>query len=275
MMLFSIKKFQRHVFSTAILFSALLLPVAGLSEPISVITPRGATLEMIADFPAGNGPFAAVVLAPGQGYHMRLPAIEQTAKAMIAQQIAVFRFNWAYFSKDQKTGKPSDDLVAEIEDMTTVLAKARNDPRVSKDRFAVAGKSLGSIVAWHVLAKDQAIKGGLFLTPVCSRTWSGVSTNISPADENYPGVDMEKRALAFITGELDPLCSAPALYRFAAAAGGKVRVAIVGGDHSFSDPTIIGPAGDEVTMKNLQLVARLSADFVRTMMRRTNSNNQK
>lgn len=237
------------------------------AESIKLKTPRGATLDVIADFPAGNGPFPAIVLAPGQGYHMGLPAMEATAKQMVAQGISVYRFNWAYFSNDAKSGQPSKDYVAEIDDMTAVLTKARSDPRVAKDKIAVAGKSLGSIVAWQVLAKNKDVKGGVFLTPVCSRILDGATTPKPVADENYPDIGKEKRALAFIAGELDPLCSAPILYRYAAEAGGAARVSIIGGDHGFANPKITGSVGDEIMKNNVKLVALLSADFVAELMR--------
>ena len=145
------------------------------AEAMKLTTPRGASLEVIAEFPAGDGPFPVLVLAPGQGYHMGLPAMEATAKQMVAQGISVYRFNWAYFSNDAKNGQPSKDYVAEIDDMTAVLTKARSDPRVAKDKIAIAGKSLGSLVAWQVLAKNKDIKSGLFLTPVCSEMQSGAA----------------------------------------------------------------------------------------------------
>lgn len=237
------------------------------AQPIKLKTPRGAQLDVIAEFPAGDGPFVTAILAPGQGYHMGLPAIEQTAKEMVAQRIAVYRFNWAYFSNDAKSGQPSKDYVLEIEDMTAVLTKARSDPRVAKDKIAVAGKSLGSLVAWQVLAKNKDIKGGLFLTPVCSEIQSGSAIASSIAAKNYPDIGSEKRPLAFIAGESDPLCAAPVMYQYAAQAGGSTRVAIVGGNHGFANPKLTGALGDEAMKSNVRIVALLSADFVAELMR--------
>ena len=237
------------------------------AESIKLKTPRGATLDVIAEFPAGNGPFPAIVLAPGQGYHMGLPAMEVTAKQMVAQGISVYRFNWAYFSNDAKNGQPSKDYVAEIDDMTTVLNKARSDPRVAKDKIAIAGKSLGSLVAWQVLAKNKDIKGGLFLTPVCSEMQSGSAIASSIAAKNYPGIGNEKRPLAFIAGEADPLCAAPALYQYVSQAGGATRISIVGGNHGFAHPKLTGALGDEALKSNVKIVALLAADFVVELLR--------
>jgi len=95
---------------------------------------RGAPgdLDLIADFPPGGGPFPAGVLAPGEGYHMRLPAMERTAEALVAQGHAVYRFNWAYWSREPK-GKPAADLSSELDDIRRVLAAARSDRRVAAD----------------------------------------------------------------------------------------------------------------------------------------------
>jgi dienelactone hydrolase len=257
------KSFER----IALALMCCVISTACFAQSIKLKTPRGAQLEVMVEFPAGDGPFPALVLAPGQGYHMGLPAMEATAKQMVAQRISVYRFNWAYFSNDAKSGQPSKDYVAEIEDMTTVLNKARSDPRVAKDKIAVAGKSLGSLVAWQVLAKNKDIKGGVFLTPVCSQISDGAPMPKSVASENYPGITKEKRPLAFVVGELDPLCAAPILYRFAAEAGGATRVLIVGGDHGFANPKIADSFGDEIMNNNVKLVSLLSTDFVAELMR--------
>ena len=251
----------------AIALMCCIISTACFAQPIKLKTPRGAQLDVIAEFPAGDGPFATVILAPGQGYHMGLPAMEQTAKEMVVQRIAVYRFNWAYFSNDAKSGQPAKDYVAEIEDMTAVLNKARNDPRVVKDKIAVAGKSLGSLVAWQILAKNKDIKGGLFLTPVCSEIQSGSAIASSIAAENYRNIGNEKRPLAFIAGEADPLCVAPVLYQYVSQAGGPTRISIVGGNHGFAHPKLTGALGDEVMKSNVKIVALLAADFVAELMR--------
>jgi predicted alpha/beta-hydrolase family hydrolase len=137
---------------TAVLTLVLVvLPVELRAEALKLTTPRGAVLEVIAELPPGPGPFAAVVLAPGQGYHMNLPAIEQPAKRLLAQGVAVYRFNSAYFSRTSQSGSPSEDLSREIEDLATVIARVRSEPRIDQRKVSVGGKSLGSVVAWRLL----------------------------------------------------------------------------------------------------------------------------
>lgn len=232
------------------------------SATFTVTTQRGATVEVNAEFPRGSGPFPAIVLAPGEGYHMARPAMEQTAKSLVAHGVAVYRFNWAYFTATPKPGSPSEDLTQELQDLNAVLAIAEAEPRVARGKLSVGGKSLGSIVAWRALAGNRSLQAGLFLTPVCSHVPKGESVPLVVADENYPGAAEETRPLLFISGDRDPLCALPVLYRFAANAGGATRVSIVGGNHSFEAPTLMGDAASEAQARNLRSVAQIAASFL-------------
>lgn len=234
----------------------------GQAEALTVTTRRGAKLQAVADFPIGPGPFPAVVLAPGQGYYMARPALEQTARRLVSQGVAVYRFDWAYTSADPKPGSPSPDLANELQDLAAVLAAAAAEPRVNPGKLSVGGKSLGSVLAWRALAADKSLRSGLFLTPICSHVRKGESVPDAVADENYPGLAAEDRPLLFISGDQDPLCAPAVLYRFAATSGGSARVAIVGGDHSFENRALTGAAADEFRTRNIESVARLAAGFI-------------
>lgn len=95
-----------HLVPVGLASAALAAPA--LANPIVATTARGAFIHVLTDFPVGVGPFPTIILASGQSYHMTMPALDQTAKQMVAQDIAVYRFNWAYFSEDAKLGLPSD-----------------------------------------------------------------------------------------------------------------------------------------------------------------------
>lgn len=243
-----------------------VLACAGIATPAlgdnaHATTPRGAQVDVVADFPAGAGPFAAVVLAPGQGYHLALPALAQTAQQLVAQGIAVYRFNWAYFSNNPKAGRPSADLSNELEDLQTVLKLTRAETRIAQDKVSVGGKSLGSLVAWKALSIDPSLRAGVFLTPVCSRTSEGQPQDFS--DANYPGVTTERRPVLFVAGDHDPLCAPRVLYAFAAKSQGNIHVAIIGGDHGFENKTLVEPtAVDAARNRNINLVSLISASFI-------------
>lgn len=244
----------------------LVLACSGIAHPAlgdtaHTATPRGAQLEVVADFPAGAGPFPAVVLAPGQGYHLALPALAQTAQQLVAHGIAVYRFNWAYFSSNPKAGRPSDDLSNELEDLQSVLKMARAEPRVAQDKVSVGGKSLGSLVAWKALSSDPSLRTGVFLTPVCSRTSGAEAQDFS--DANYPGVTAERRPVLFVAGDRDPLCAPRVLYAFAARSHGNTHVAIIGGDHGFENKTLVESAAvDAARNRNISLLSHISASFI-------------
>lgn len=229
------------------------------AEDLSIATPRGVSLRAVATFPSGAGPFPAIVLAPGAGYHMALPIMEEAARQFVERGIAVVRFDWGYFSAEPK-GRPSKDLLLEVQDMAAVLERLRGDARVDKSRLFVGGKSLGSGVAWKLLSADKNLRGAVLLTPVCSATKDG--TVRSEAEENYPGIAGEKRPLLFLLGEQDLYCAASVMYRYASSAAGAVRVDVISGDHSFGTPSLNGDAGDAVKQRNARLSGELMADFV-------------
>lgn len=240
---------------------AALLSHAALAETGSATQPDGARLPILVDLPAGDGRFPAIVLAPGQGYHMSLPAMEATARALTEQGIAVFRFNWAYFSAEPP-GQPSDDLSKELQDLQAVLAVARQHPRVLANQLSVGGKSLGSLVAWRALTADPQLRSALLLTPVCSRVPKGEKQPRSEAKENYPGFETERRPTLLISGDSDPLCASSSLYEFAAVRAGTARLAIVGGDHSFEHRALPAAAAEAARKRNLAAVSALAASFV-------------
>jgi uncharacterized protein len=232
------------------------LSTSTLAQATQLVTPRGARIEVLAEFPAGaTGPVATVVLAPGSSYPMRQPLMAATARELLARGIAVWRFDWAYTTR-QPAGRPSPDLADEREDMRTVVDKARQDARVASDSLFVAGKSLGSGIAWQVLRADAALRGAVLLTPVCSERKG--ETVAAIGEENYPGLRQERRPLLLVAGDQDPVCEPATLYRFAATAGGPTRVAVIGGNHGFEQP---GRAGDAGT-RNVERAGELVADFI-------------
>jgi len=273
------RNYWLHEFNGSILIRVLkylsaLIVLSALSEKVAadelrITTPRGASVEVIADYPSGSGPFAAVILAPGQGYHMAAPLLVQTAQQFTARGIAVYRFNWAFYSKDPREGRPAPDFSTEFEDMTAVLDRVRGDTRIDRAKIIAAGKSIGSVVAWKVFSENKDLKAGLFLTPLCSRWQKEMNVFTPRVENNYPGIAEEKRPISFVFGDQDvAFCSPSILYRHAAQAGGAARVAVLAGDHSFANPALKGPEGEAAMLKNVGRAADLSADFVDTALQR-------
>lgn len=243
--------------------AGLLLLHAGPAWAQATVLQRadGTRLAALVDVPAGTARGPAVVLAPGQGYHMGLPALASTAQALQAQGLVVFRFNWAYLGAEPP-GRPSPDLSAELQDLQAVLQAARAHPRVDPQRIVVAGKSLGSVVAWRAFTADAQLQAALLLTPVCSRVPQGGGAPQPEGPQNYPGLAAERRPTLWIAGDADPLCEPGALYALAASAPKRPRVAIVGGDHGFEDRARPAAEAEAFRAANLKAVAALAAVFV-------------
>lgn len=248
--------------------AALLLFAAAhaFAQPITVPRGDGVSISAIVDLPAGAGKVPAVVLAPGQGYHMGLPVLESTARALNEQGIAVIRFNWGYFTAVPR-GQPSADLSAELRDLQAVLAAARAHARIDAQRVSVGGKSLGSGVAWRAFVADRQLRSALLLTPVCSRIPKGENAPRPEARENYPGLDAETRPSLWISGDADPLCAPALLYAFAATGQRHTRVAVVGGDHGFENRALPAAEAEAFRAVNLKAVTALIAGFVADVTR--------
>jgi dienelactone hydrolase len=231
-----------------LMIAMLLISIPVLADPTTVTTTRGAPITVLASFPEGTGPFPAVVLGPGTGT-MKQKINDVVEHELLKNNIAVFRFEWAFYVKD-KNGKPSDtDRSPEIEDFLTVIALAKADKHVNPNAIIVGGKSRGTVIAWHVLRNDPTLKGILQLTPVCSK--EGFT-----ADQLYPGIDKQNRPSLWIAGDGDSACHPRTLYSFLARAGGPARAAIVIGDHGLA------------TESTSHLTAELSADFVSAVVKK-------
>ena len=212
------------------------------ADNISLKTPRGASVTVVANFPPGPGPFPTVILGPGTGT-MKQKVNDVVENALIKHGIAVLRFEWAYYVKD-KNGKPSDfDNTPEIEDFAAVVALAKVDKRVDANAIVVGGKSRGSRIAWKILRNDPSLLGVLQLTPVCTKDGFTV-------DQLYPELQLESRPSLWISGNADPACNNKTLYNFLSLAGGPARIAILRGDHGLA-------------LENTSnIAAELAADFV-------------
>jgi predicted alpha/beta-hydrolase family hydrolase len=244
---------------SATLLLSLSLQVS--ADEFIVSSAHGGKVSVIAEFPDGPGPHPTLVLAPGQGYHMRLPVLEETGKALVRSGIAVFRFDWAYFTAAPR-GRPSEGLTKELQDVEAVISAARGHAKVDRRRMAIGGKSLGSGVAWRAFVADDSLRSAFLLTPVCSRVPAGQSVPKPEADENYPGFSGQQRPILLISGDSDPLCATQTLLRFAAGGSPKARVAIVGGDHSFESRGLEPSAAQAARSRDLAAVAAVAASFV-------------
>lgn len=186
-----------------------------------VTTPRGARVEIDLGHPSAPGARPALLLAPGAGYHRRLPLLDRLFNRGLQRGFIVCRFDWAY----QTAGTaPSPDGSAEAEDLRAVLDHLSADPFVDPRGLYVVGKSLGSIAGHQVAHADDRVRGEVLLTPVVRSQ--------QDLDRHYPGLASTDRPVLLVVGRQDgEHCSLPLLHAGLADATG-VTTLVVAGDHS-------------------------------------------
>ncbi len=241
------------------LFVLALFSSMARAEDLQLTTPRGATVHAAVIAPEGRpGKLPALVLAPGQGYHMDLPLLKDLATAAAARGVIVYRFNWAYFTAVPK-GQPADDLHTEIEDMKTVIEAARKDPRVDAGRIVVAGKSLGTLVSYSIFHADPAFKGLALLTPLCT---DPDQNGKAIGNESYPTFAAETRPMHLTLGNADSLCQLPALYDFLKDTKGNVSVSVFAGGHSLTFGQPGDPANAERDARNIGAAVAATSQWI-------------
>lgn len=159
---------------------------------------------------------AAVVLAPGQGYHRGLPLLKGAADALAAAGFLAVTFDWRYFTADTK---PSEDRSAERADLDEAIALARGQ------KLILAGKSMGA-----GLALDRAMGADL----------AGLALLTLPVRDVGHAVarlDYVRAPVLIVNGDTDPLCELATLHTLAARCMKPPRVVVVPGDHSFEGET--------------------------------------
>lgn len=231
----------------------------------TITTPRGENIQLISNFPKGNGPFPTLVIAPGAGYHMQLPLMEEIDRQLVNKGIAVIRFNWAYFHSKTRKASPSSNLDLEYEDFLTALNDAKTDPRTDKNALFIGGKSLGTGVAWRLFKNHPDLKALVLLTPICSKTDDGDTT--SEIEQNYPHLKNETRPILFILGDSDPACASHILLSYLSERKNNMTVSIIGGNHGFDNPHLNTQEAESFKQKNIQLASLLTKNFLQNQQK--------
>ena len=94
--------------------------------------------------------------------------------------------------------------------------------------MTLAGKSLGSLVAYEVFAADPGLRALALLTPLCVRHRGDGQ---SVMDESYPGLAGSKRRVIVLYGTEDPACNGDVLAAALGDGATNVTVLAVPGDH--------------------------------------------
>lgn len=202
------------------------------ADEIVLKTPRGAEIHMMRHIPTGIS-LPAIVIAPGQSCNSKNAIFESLGRTGSQRGVAVIRFEWNYCNTHPKTPIPSDDLKNEIEDFETVLEHTRFLTQIDKSRITIAGKSLGSVVAYSVFAQDAASKTLVLLTPVCSYVTGQDGKPLAVGEKNYPKIKEDSRPILMTMGNSDTLCLIPVLDDFLKDAKSNISTFKAEGDHGF------------------------------------------
>ena len=223
-------------------------------ESVTLKTSRGTEVSVTLHLPEGSD-LPAVVVAPGQSCNSKGPLFETLGNSGANEEVAVVRFEWSYCNSKPAQPMPSDDLKNEIEDFETVLAYAKAHSAIDENKIVLAGKSLGSIVAYAVFAKEPNAKGALLLTPVCSQPHS-------VCEQNYPKLKEDSRPVLMALGNKDSLCLLPVLFDYLKDSKGNISTVVAGGDHGFRVRDAAGAMDPEKTQKNINSVVTASLNWL-------------
>ncbi len=253
----------------SILFSSHVW--ASTSQAQQVLTPRGSAVQVLITAPDNAATAMPVlVIAPGQGYTMDGPILQDLAQQLAAKGILVYRFNWSYMSAQPK-GEPSADLSLEAEDMLSVVKLAKSDVRADLSQILLGGKSLGSIVSYKVFQADPSVKALVLLTPVCTNSYNDedalLPAPISAMDDNYPGLAAWNKPVLLVSGTKDPLCSQPMLYDYLKGTRGNFALVEVPGNHSWN---VSDDASSSLNSDNVSAATAITSQWVEQIIQ-TNS----
>lgn len=199
-----------------------------------------------------------VIVAPGQSCNSKGPLFEEMGIAGAKADFTIVRFEWAYCLTATPT--PSPNLINEIEDYQAVMAHALTLPQVDPARLVLAGKSLGSIVAYAVFSTTPAARALSLLTPVCSYTTDEEGRRLPEplrvCEENYPNLKDDPRSVHMAMGDKDDLCILHVLFDYLKDSKGNIHVKVAGGDHGFRLRKTDGSLDNERTQRNILTVVQ-------------------
>jgi predicted alpha/beta-hydrolase family hydrolase len=258
---------------TSLLILTLLaskLAFAASVETKQVKTPRGVSVNVAINLPDFSVPGRrpAVIIAPGGGYHMELPIIKEFAEKLAEAGVLAFRFDWNYYSTDPAKGQSSAGLSKELEDMQSVVNLAKADARVDAGQIIIAGKSMGSVVAFNVFIRDRSAKAVALLTPLCSSTTDDKGNAIpnprAVGALNYPTLtDLTKPVLVAL-GNSDPACLVPNLFDWLKASKGNVVTVVTPGDHGLN--IVSDNLEDPRNAANISASVQIVTHWIRSMV---------
>ncbi|MBL7670076.1 MAG: alpha/beta hydrolase fold domain-containing protein [Bdellovibrionaceae bacterium] len=227
------------------------------AEFLTLQTLRGLDVNVTLHIPQGSN-LPAIVVAPGSSCNSKGPLFETLAQLGETAKVAIIRFEWNYCISNPSDPVPSFKYRDEIEAFQTVLEYTKQHASIDKTKIVLAGKSLGSHIAYAVFAKETSAKALVLLTPICSYTTDRNGTPLSEhqrvCEEVYPKLKDDKRPVLMTMGNDDSLCLLPILYDFLKDSKGNISTFVAGGNHGFSIKDSDGNVDQVKTEKNINTV---------------------
>lgn len=190
-----------------------------------------------------------LIIAPGAGYHKDLPLIKNLAKESLKNGFAVITFNWDYFTDGEKA---SENYIQEIKNITDLIDFAHSNSNVDSEQIYVAGKSLGSVLAYRAVNKDEykdKIAGLILLTPIFPNEEFGLQLHQNIKDYNKP---------TFIcVGSNDKAnCDLKTLYSIFSESESKTSISVLPGDHGLNIEPYQSGVFSEINNQNINLAVK-------------------
>lgn len=228
--------------------------VFSMVETKKILSPRGLEVEVTVHS-STNSKKPTIIVAPGQNCNSKGPIFETLGAHGLSENFTVVRFEWAYCLIDPKKPVPSEDLSAEVEDFNTVLEYAKSLPSVDADKIIIAGKSLGSVVAFSIFQTNKLAKGLVLLTPLCSYIGDD-NKPVDTCEEYYPGLKKDIRPIFMAFGDEDNACISSILFNYLKDANRNIFVTTAGGDHGFRVKGTDGKLDETKTQNNISSVIK-------------------
>lgn len=182
-------------------------------------------VNAIVNYPApinGKGLWPAVVIVSDRFAGMNDPLLKSLANRATQAGFVAVRFDYGY---QAEKGQPSRDQLDEAAQLRAVLDHATLISGVDKKKIQIAGKGLGSVIAYRVFRERNSIVAALLLNPMIKSVDSG--------NRMYPGLPASFRPVTLIVGNKDTYAPIGSVYNYLKGASARVATVVVAGDHRF------------------------------------------
>jgi dipeptidyl aminopeptidase/acylaminoacyl peptidase len=241
----------------------------GPQERVSFSNDRGETLSAIVHYPASGKLSKGAILCHGMESNKESDKIVALGQALAERGVLVLRFDFSYAG--ESSGRFEDITYSgEVKDLEASFEFIRG---YQVEKIAILGSSMGGTVALLFAAQQKSLACLVtvaaplhperfpekLLSPAEVTLWReqghisyhGQRLNVSLLDDlgriNVPEAAKKvSHPLLIVHGDNDEIVPVDEAYELYALVGGSKRLCILpGGDHRFSNPSLLKKAVDE------------------------------